>query len=344
MGAAHGEHGGFSSQQEAAGAGQREDVAGVSAAAGHGARDRGARGRGRPRLSRPARPAPGVASPWRRAGTVGLPVVSVPAGEGAACRENSRGLACSPDSPASAFPQRRAAARRGPPSAAPAIPAAQDCPPGVSASWHGLSPLGCRRGPRFQSEPTCRQCSGAPETACAPASRARDRNRSLAWARNPSPCTTSTPTISRAKSRLGNRAPRVNFPRCHQLIHRKPPPRKQLLRRYLCLSVRSVDQIAALEGSVRARGESGCPDPKQDEVMRAFDGGRQVVLTGGGLRPTRRSQATNHFVARTAVAVVTGGIANGTGGGEFSSADSGQRARTAPSRKAWAAMRARSAR
>ena len=105
---------------------------------------------------------------------------------------------------------------------------------------HGTAcpPLGCRRGPRFQSEPTCRQCSGAPETACAPASRARDRNRSLAWARNPSPCTTSPPTISRAKSRLGNRAPRLNFPRCHQLIHRKPPPRKQLLRRHLCLSVR----------------------------------------------------------------------------------------------------------
>ena len=36
------------------------------------------------------------------------------------------------------------------------------------------------------------------------------------------------------------RAPRVNFPRCHQLIHRKPPPRKQLLRRHLCLSVRSM--------------------------------------------------------------------------------------------------------
>ena len=93
VGAAHGEHGGFSSQQEAAGAGQREDVAGVSAAAGHGARDRGARGRGRPRLSRPARAVPGVASPWRHAGSARLPVVSVPAGEGAACRENSRGLA-----------------------------------------------------------------------------------------------------------------------------------------------------------------------------------------------------------------------------------------------------------
>ena len=107
----------------------------------------------------------------------------------------------------------------------------------VSIMARPVPPLGCRRGPRFQSEPTCRQCSGTPETACAPASRARDRNRSLAWARNPSPCTTSPPTISRAKSRLGNRAPRLNFPRCHQLIHRKPPPRKQLLRRHLCFSV-----------------------------------------------------------------------------------------------------------
>ena len=126
---------------------------------------------------------------------------------------------------------------------------------------HGTAcpPLGCRRGPRFQSEPTCRQCSGTPETACAPASRARDRNRSLAWARNPSPCTTSPPTISRAKSRLGNRAPRLNFPRCHQLIHRKPPPRKQLLRRHLCFSVRSLPVSGIRESqtvSIEA-GETG---------------------------------------------------------------------------------------
>ena len=123
--------------------------------------------------------------------------------------------------------------------AAPAIPAAKDCPPGVSASWHGLSPLGCRRGPRFQSGPTCRQRSGTPETAFAPASRAPGRNRLPAWARNPSPCTTSPRTISRAKSRLGNRALRLNLPRFHQLIHRKPPPRTQSSRRHLCLSVSS---------------------------------------------------------------------------------------------------------
>ena len=165
---------------------------------------------------------------------------------------------------------------------------------------HGTAcpPLGCRRGPRFQSEPTCRQCSGTPETACAPASRARDRNRSLAWARNPSPCTTSPPTISRAKSRLGNRAPRLNFPRCHQLIHRKPPPRKQLLRRHLCFSVRQqtrnyMERAGSDEGHGDLRPHGGS-DVGREDLQPGGASGRPANHCPAAVRAARwraRTQA-----------------------------------------------------